>query len=277
MNRLHLTLLVLGLTAWYSHADELLLQPDISTWVDATLPAGVTITASTNSEGTVLRVSNSNEDPVSVILAELPLQGLSDTRLSYEAQVSSEDLTAPTYLEMWGVLGDNAYFSRALDDRFTGTQSERFTSTPFFLKPENVLDVVRLGLRFEGTGTVTIRDVTLRKRNLVGGAGDETVAGIAGSLFGIGSGIWACVVGLLAWKGMGRNGVLGVTLGLMAASLIALAAGFALWTQGSAWAIWYPVVLLGLIGLINFGAAYFVLRWWYGKTEARRMAAMDMG
>ncbi len=254
----------------------LLADLELSKLVNAPMPPGVTIVLEELEGSPVLRIENSNTAPTSVILKEAALGDMVDTsdmRIVYRARMASQEVDGFAYLEFWAVIGGNAYFSRALNDKFSGTQAERDTSTLFFFEAGESVESVRLGVRFEGPGTVTLRNPLLWMSR---GTNAGLLAGIAGSLFGVGSSLWACVAVLLALKGIGRGSVLGVTLGLCISSVAAVAAGLLLWSQGSAWSLWYPVVLLGGIGLVNFGIGYMVLRWWYGKTEARRITAMDM-
>jgi hypothetical protein len=268
---------ILSVFAASATADELLAKPELAELARASMPDGVTIVLEEVGGVPALRITNTNVEPMSVILGEVPLENVSDTRIEYEALMAASDTDGTAYLELWVVSGGKPYFSRALNDVFSGTQAERKTATPFFLKAGESMEAARLGVRFESPGTVTLRELALWDRDPMGFAMNSgMIAGVAGSIFGVGSALFFCVAVLLALKGIGRGGVLGVTLGLCVASVAAFATGLLLWSQGSAWSLWYPVVLLGGIGLVNFGVGYMVLRWWYGKTEARRMAAMDM-
>lgn len=267
------TLLLLCTPAF---TEALLEEPDLKQWAaEATPPAGVTLRVVETAFGHRLEIENTRAEPTSVVLGEVETPGLSDTVLRYEAQMGSTGLSGTAYLEMWAVAGEKAWFSRALNDTFSGDSAERPTSTPFFLQAEDSIDSLRLGVRFEGPGRVTLGEVSLTTGE--GPMLSHGMAGAIGSLFGIGSALWATLACFFAWKGRARVPVLSITLGLVFASGAALIGALALWRQDMPWLVWYMFALLGGIGFVNFGAGYFALRWWYGKAEARRMAAMDMG
>lgn len=257
-------------------AEILLKAPDLAQWVrESAPPEGVTLRLVEGASGSRLEVVCTRSNPTSVVLHEIETPGLSDTTLHYEAQMGCAELEGKAYLEMWAVAGERAWFSRALQDYFTGDMEERRTGTPFFLQGDDSIERVRLGLRFEGPGRVTLGEVSLS-------AGESpmlshAMAGVIGSLFGIGSALWATLACYLAWKGRARVAVLSITLGLVFASGAALLSALVLWRQDLPWLVWYLFALLGAIGFINFGVGYMLLRWWYGKTDARRMAAMELG
>jgi hypothetical protein len=278
-------LMVFMLLALDTVGNVLLAEPGLDALLIASVPPGVTLELEDTGSAPRLKITNDNTAPVSVTLKEVALDNVSDTRIVYRARMSSQDVESSAYLEMWVVIDGNAYFSRPLNDAFSGTQSERETSTPFFLQADESIESARLGVRFEGPGTVTLQKLVLLddgesalawRSRMVAGPRYGIIGSIVGIAMGLGSALWACIVALLAWKGVGRVAVLGGTLGLTAASVVALVAGLYLWSSGWEWAIWNPVILVGGIGLVNFSAAYFVLRWWYGKLEARRISAMDM-
>ncbi len=276
MKSRNLIALLLLLLTTSALAEGLLEAPDLRQWVaEATPPDGVTLEMVETAHGTRLEIENTRAEPTSVVLAELETPGLSDTEVRYTARMGSTGLSGTAYLEMWAVAGENAWFSRALNDTFSGDSVERATSTPFFLQAEDTIESLRLGVRFEGPGRVTLGDISLS-------TGDHrpmlshAMAGVIGSLFGLGSALWATLACFFVWKGRARVPVLSITLGLVFASGAALLSALVLWRQDLPWLVWYLFALLGAIGFINFGLGYMVLHWWYSKAEARRMDAMDL-
>ncbi len=269
-----ITLLLIALCT-SAFTEGLMQAPNLAQWVaEATPPEGVTLRVVDRASGPRLEIENTRTEPTSIVLRELETPGLSETVLRYEALMGSEGLSGTAYLEMWAVAGENAWFSRALNDTFSGDSAERLTSTPFFLQADDTIDHVRLGVRFEGPGRVTLGQLSLSTEDSP--MLSHAMAGVLGSLFGLGSALWATLACFFAWKGHARVPVLSITLGLVFASGAALLSALVLWRQDMPWLVWYMFALLGGIGFINFGAGYMVLRWWYGKAEARRMAAMDM-
>ena len=224
-----------------------------------------------------IRLTNLQPDPLSVTIAEIAVADLDNTQVVYTATMSGTELAAPAYLELNAVVDGNAYFSRALNDVFTGTEDAREISTPFFLQRGQFMEAARLGVRFEGSGTVTLSDMRLLDLQVAPGAMSIGARiGIAGATAGIVTALWCCLACLLAWKGAGRGPVLALTLAVAVAGIAAIAAGVLAFVQGFAWEVGYGLVLIGAITAINFGVFYVVLRLFYRKTEERRMLAMDM-
>ena len=84
--------------------------------------------------------------------------------LVYEAAVRSNDLSGQAYLEMWCVFPDGTrYFSRGLTEAISGTTDWTRVKTPFRLEPgQNPVDV-ELNIVVDGTGTVWIDDLRLKR------------------------------------------------------------------------------------------------------------------
>ncbi len=269
------TLALAAAMAWPVAADELLRKLTLEQLAAASMPAGVQIETTLVGREPAAKITNANNGAVSVQLAEIPLGTLENTRLSYEATISSENAAQPAYLELWAVIQGQAYFSRALNDSFTGTQADRPTSTHFFLKRGEIAEAARLGIRFEGPGSVTMSGIELWKRDS-GGLRPGMWGGILGSIFGISAGIWGSVASYYVSRGRARGFVLGMTATFATAGLIVLLFGALLWLRGAAWDLWFTCVLVGSIVAIVESAAYYTLRARFQQSEERRMLAMDM-
>lgn len=255
-------------------------------------PEGIDATVTERDGAPVIALTNTNTDPISVTLVALPMGGIENTQIVYTASMSSTDMVGSAYLELYAVIGGAAYFSRALNDPFTGTTPMRETSAPFFLQAGQPMEAARLGVRFEGPGTVLLSHLRLVDTGLKPGmAGDgqrlaahagklgQNVggwAGIAGAALGTFTSLWACLALYLALKGRGRTAVLGFTMAVAIAGVAVLIGGLWAWTEAAVWALWYPLVLLGSIAAINYAIGYLVLRYCYGRAEERRMHALDL-
>ncbi|MCP4642802.1 MAG: hypothetical protein GY851_20310 [bacterium] len=219
--------------------------------------------------------------PVTVIVAEMlssnddPLQGCT---LEYTASLKGEELAAPAYLEMLCEVDGNAYFSRALNDPFTGTTDWRASSTPFFLRPQDPpVDKVLLGVRMEGAGTVKVDGICLTKQPLTGAPPYARWAWMPGTGLGIAGGLFGILSGVFASRGRGRTlllaygwGVFFVCVGLLIAGLLMFVLGG--YPLGQAFAIAFP----GALGSVLFGILTPVLSRRCREAEMRRLAAMDM-
>jgi hypothetical protein len=108
-------------------------------------------------------------DAGSVLLFEVPAQGLESAILTYRAHMKASDVAGKAYLEMWvRVPGRGEFFSRGLAQPLSGTSGWASYEIPFFLNEKGVtVDLVKLNVAFEGGGgTVWIRDVELLKAPL---------------------------------------------------------------------------------------------------------------
>jgi hypothetical protein len=238
-------------------------------------PDGITAEAVEVEGDPGLRLTNTRSEPVSVTVVELPVHDPAAKHFLYAAEMSSENLAGSAYLEMYAVVAGNAYFSRALNDRFSGTSAIRMTTTPFFLTGDQAMESARLGVRFEGPGTVTLSQLSLTGGPAPSG-GPTHWPGIAGGIFGLCAGIWGAIAGILGARGRARGPVLAITLLFAIAGAIALTFGLVLLSGRAERTLWFPLVNLGGVALPVFGAAYFVLRHRYREAEERRMMAMDL-
>ena len=112
-----------------------------------------------------LRISA--KTPMTVQLYEVEDLNVHKAQLTYQARVRTENLDGQAYLEMWcHFTGKGQYFSRALQQPFTGTTKWTTTQTPFFLQKGQKPDRVSLNLVVNSTGTVGVDDIRLLKAPL---------------------------------------------------------------------------------------------------------------
>jgi Protein kinase domain len=97
-----------------------------------------------------------------VQLFEVPLSGVEGHTVFYQAKMKSDGLAGRAYLEMWCRLpGRGEFFSRGLDHVATDSNDWATYETPFYLKPGENPDLIRLNVVVEGPGRVWIKDVRL--------------------------------------------------------------------------------------------------------------------
>ena len=103
----------------------------------------------------------------SVRLFELPVKDIDSCMLTYSAEVKTEDLSGKTYIEMWCCLPDRGeFFSKGLKDIMRGNTAWKKVSVPFYLKPGEKPDLLKLNIHVEGKGAVHVRDLKVLKTPL---------------------------------------------------------------------------------------------------------------
>jgi len=102
--------------------------------------------------------------PTTVRLFETGDIDVEDGRLIYKARVRTENVEGQVYLEMWcHFTSRGEFFSRGLNQPLSDTTDWTTQQTPFFLKPGENPDNVKLNLVITGKGTAWIDDIRLLK------------------------------------------------------------------------------------------------------------------
>jgi hypothetical protein len=98
--------------------------------------------------------------PGLVRLFDIELPRLEQCMLTYRLRLKSQEVARGVYLEMWcRVAGLGEFFSKGLMQKVRGTTDWAEYEVPFYLKEGQPADLVKLGLTFEGPGTVWVKDV----------------------------------------------------------------------------------------------------------------------
>jgi hypothetical protein len=102
-----------------------------------------------------------------VRLFEVAEPGVEECRVIYAARLKTQKLQGKAYLEMWCRFPDKGeFFSKGIDNPLDGTTDWVSHQTAFWLKKGERPDLIKLNLVIEGTGTVWIKDIELRKEGL---------------------------------------------------------------------------------------------------------------
>ncbi len=254
-----------------------------------------------------LRVENTRSEPRTVRILALRRPALDAKRYAMVGQVRYQGVQGDGYLQMWSYFPDGGrYFTRTMAPsgpmaKLTGSSGWRRFVMPFDARqaatpPSRIaVDVV-----LPGRGTVWLGPLTLGEQSGAG-AGAGARRGRAGErqprapsssaavgvwwsaatagLLGAGGGVGLAVIALaLYWLGLRRRRprllrrVLPFVL-LVAAS--GLGAGFVALARGQPYAVYYPLLLLGGLGVglvLLFG---LLARRLTAQLELRRMQAMD--
>lgn len=213
-----------------------------------------------------LRVTYDGAAAASIPLCEVRNPD-TDATLMCDAELRGIELSAPAYLELWFVEGEQAWFSRALADKVTGPTEWRRAVAHF--RADRAPDAILMGLRFEGPGSVEVRGFSLRD------SGGSRHAWVPGTLIGVVAGLWGSLCGLLVPRGKGRRVVMALGTVILACALVMLVQGTAKLLQGAPYAEWYPSALPGIVGAAMLGGLLPVVRARYAAHERERMAARE--
>lgn len=105
--------------------------------------------------------------PQSVKLYELAEPGVEHCLLTYRLSMRTAELSDKVHLEMWCRFpGRGEFFSKGLHNAATGTTDWASYETPFHLKAGQCPDLIRLELKFAGSGTAWVKDVELLRTPL---------------------------------------------------------------------------------------------------------------
>jgi hypothetical protein len=190
---------------------------------------------------------------------------------------------------MWNYFPNGGfYFTRTLAttgpmQSFQGSSGWRPVSTPFFSSPEGGKpNRIVLNMVFQGRGTVYLRPLRLVQYrgpsplatpgggwwtlpvSIVVGAGGGTLFGLLGT-----------AIGVLAGLGKARRAVMLLTWCLVLGSLTCLVIGVIAAVRAQPYHVTYPLLLVGVMGLVVGGPLLFVLRRRYEQLDLRRMVALD--
>lgn len=251
-------------------------------------PEGTTLVgAAPGGRGPALRVQLSAGTTVPLLRLESP--PLRQPTWAIVGDVRHEGVAGDGYLEMWSVFPEGRFFSRTLADggplgKLSGTSPWRRFVLPFVSKPgvppPTALEVQ---LVLPGAGAVEIGTLRLLQYEV----GEDPLAvasgvpwldrwaGLVGGLGGSLLGLLGALVGVLGARGKAPRLVLGVTRALILLGALALLGGGLAFFRSLPWAVWFPLVLLGVVTCSAVGGAYPGLARRYREAELRRMQSLD--
>ncbi len=160
-----LSLIICGGAISVSYAEEIMSYPlDGTEMVISQIGVEFDRAVSNDGKGS-LRITA--KEPVVINLFETGDIDIENAYLVYSADIKTQDVTGNVFLEMWCVFKDiGEYFSRALNNPYTGTVDWTKQHTPFMLLEGQNPDNVKLNLVINGQGTVWIDNISLLKEPL---------------------------------------------------------------------------------------------------------------
>jgi len=186
------------------------------------------------------------------------------------------------FLEMWSVFPDGGrYFSRTLANdgpqaRISGDSGWRDLELPFYLNGSERPVRLELGLVLPGAGRVWIGPLELTSPGATSSAWwSDRLGGLIGGIGGSLIGLTGALVGVLVARGRGRRAVLATMVALAIAGGGLLVAGAVALAMSQPYAVYFPLILGGILLVGVFGPGSRRARRAYEDVELRKMRAMD--
>jgi len=237
-----------------------------------------------------LRLQNTQAKETRLRVLTLEKPQIAKATYAVVGQVSCKGVEGKGYLEMWVCTPKGGkFFSRALGDRgpmkhLAGTCGPRRFVLPFFAKAGSAPPVrLTVNVVLPGRGTVELGPIALKQYDAVedplaqpGQWWTDRQGGALGGFAGAAIGCIGGLVGILAASGKWRSFVLGLMKATCVFGLVALAAGLVALAGSQPGGVWYPLVLLGVLCSVLFGALQPGVRKRYEQAELRRMQAQDI-
>ncbi len=237
-----------------------------------------------------VRIENPGGRPKTVQVLTLDRPGIQTLRYAVLGLVRYADAAPGTHLEMWNYFPDHrAMFTRTLADsgpmrRLDGSGDWRPFVLPFFSDEKaGVPSRLELNVVFTGGGTVWLGPLRLVQYDanedplaVPGAWWSDRTAGLFG---GIAGGVLGCLgglIGTLGGLGKARRFVMLLAWSVVIAGIVSLVAGIVAICLAQPYAVYYPLLLAGLISSLVVGLLIPTLKRRYEQRELRRMEALDL-
>jgi hypothetical protein len=238
-----------------------------------------------------------NDSPSTVHLLTIVQPAVTQPRYAVTGEVSYAGVEGEGFLEMWSHfqpaqpgLPSQRAFSRTLArsgrlGRISGSSGWRAFELPMDATgATGSLSRLELNLTLPGTGTVHVGPLTLveypeawpwsdagRSTAWWGGREGGIIGGLGGALLGILGGTF----GWLAGRGRARGLVMAGMRGLIATGSICLVAGGAAYVLDQPYAVWYPLLLTGILSLAILPFGLRQMQRQYEARELQKIRAAD--
>ena len=241
-----------------------------------------------------LKIVNTNPTALSVRLLTVTNPAVTKNLYAILGDVRYENVSGNGYLEMWNYfpplkpgLPEGQYFSRTLGiagemGKITGTSEWRSFTLPFNRAGASGAPTrLEINLFLPGSGTVHISQLRMFEYT-----GDLPV-GLshawwsdrdAGFIGGLGGALVGCLGGLIGWlvsRGKARTFVILLTVLLVCLGGLCALAGLIAVALRQPYAVYFPLLLGGVLLLGIFIPAFAKYRKRYEDVELRRMASAD--
>ncbi len=232
-----------------------------------------------------LLLENSSGQPRTFELLAIPNPGIKTVQYAVSGRIKYENVIGDGYMEMWSQFGDGHYFSRTLGvagpmRKIQGTSGWREFALPFDSTGAPAkLNQLKINLVLPGNGKVwigplQISEVTLSGMQTRAWWSDQTagwVGGIGGALLGI---LFAAC-GWLAQRGKARGIVLAFHTLILVFGALSVVAGLCAVFVSQPYGVYYPLLLIGVLGIVFGALGLTQCRRKYADDEYRKMLAAD--
>jgi hypothetical protein len=237
-----------------------------------------------------VRIDNSSGEPVTAQLLTIENPGVKTTTYAIRGQVRYEGVEGNGYLEMWSHFPDGKkFFSKGVtrsgpSRRLEGSSDWRLFVLPFHIvKGKDRPVKLELNLVLPGRGTVEIGPLRLVEYEkgedplaMPGQWWGERDAGIIGAILGVSLGCVGAVIGCLGGSGRARGFVMAALRAMTAFGIACLAVGVVAAARSQPYAVYYPLLLCGIICTVVSMAVLPGIRKRYEAMELRKMKAQDI-
>jgi hypothetical protein len=230
------------------------------------------------------------------LLLELPDPGISLPVYALKGMVRYNDVQGDGFLQLDSHFGGaGTFFSKSLAaagplGKLSGSSDWRPFVLPFYANSGDqaddaapLPDKLTLSLVLPGAGTVSISDVGLYQyasgEDPLQAAGQwfgDRSAALLGGIGGALIGLWGALIGVLASRGKARTFVLGSANALLVIGIASLVGGVAAVATAQPYAVYYPLLLIGIILVVVFGKMRGNLSARYEQLELKKMQSMDV-
>lgn len=191
------------------------------------------------------------------------------------------DVNGSGFLEMWTYYdNDTRYFSRTLGDygpmaKISGNSEWRTFMLPFHGTSGRVPTKLEVNAIIPGGGSVEFRNLALYEATRPYGNAwwDHRTGGIIGAVLGTTMGLFGCMIGLLRKAGKARRFVCGSMIAGIVAGIACTIAGTVALIMGQPYAVWFTLLLIGIIGGLVSGYNLPQIRKSYTEHELRQISA----
>ena len=242
-------------------------------------------------EGTALVAADPNGQPAfevkggaaqtTTTVVNCPAPTIETNQYVVRGSVKYDAIVGEGYLELWSDFGDKGkFFTRSLSDwgalrKLKGTSSWREFELPFRadsgMHPKNLT----LNVVLPSTGTVVVSQPIFVPVDTASEWWTNQQAGLYGGVMGSCLGVLGAIVGCLAGLKKARSITLGLFVAGLSASGVCLLMGLIAVVFRQPWHVYYPLLLIGVIGVGVLGGNLWNLLHRYRNDELRHMAAVN--
>ncbi|MDH3612041.1 MAG: hypothetical protein OEU90_08190 [Gammaproteobacteria bacterium] len=230
------------------------------------------------------------------LLIELDDPGVTLPVYALQGMVRYDGVEGDGFLQMdnhFGAMG--TFFTKSLAaagplGKLSGSSDWRPFVLPFYANTGDQADgasplpeKLTLSLYLPGSGSVSIGEVGLYQyasgEDPLGLSGQWFGNRSAGLLGGIGGGLiglWGALIGILASRGKARRFVLASANALFVIGIASLVGGMVALATAQPYAVYYPLLLIGIILAVVFGKMRGSLSARYEQLELQKMQSMDI-